>query len=201
MNNEYWKNFYQQPQTREPTDFARFCRAKMPTGARVIDFGCGNGRDSLYFAAQGFPVVGVDENLPSIEISPSPKNTLDFQKSSLTDYILAGKESENGAYRPCDYDVVYSRFFLHAIELEEIDHFIRWSHNLWMAEFRAAGDQPILYPNHKRTYVSEVEIRDKLQHAGFQILHSETGYGLARWRHEDPLIVRVIAMKDSGPQS
>ena len=34
--------------------------ARMPKGARILDFGCGAGRDSKYFAEKGFEVVAVD---------------------------------------------------------------------------------------------------------------------------------------------
>lgn len=44
----------------EPSSFARRVAALLPRGARVLDLGCGEGRDSVFFAAQEFEVVGVD---------------------------------------------------------------------------------------------------------------------------------------------
>jgi len=43
-----------------PSDFARAVRALLPPGARVLELGCGEGRDSVYFAACGCDVTGVD---------------------------------------------------------------------------------------------------------------------------------------------
>ncbi|MCW2847807.1 MAG: mucin-5AC [Marmoricola sp.] len=40
--------------------FATWAAARMPAGARVIDLGCGNGRDSVWFAGQEHPVVSFD---------------------------------------------------------------------------------------------------------------------------------------------
>jgi 2-polyprenyl-3-methyl-5-hydroxy-6-metoxy-1,4-benzoquinol methylase len=34
--------------------------ALLPPGARVLDVGCGEGRDSVFFAERGFDVTGVD---------------------------------------------------------------------------------------------------------------------------------------------
>ncbi len=44
----------------EPSSFARQVASPLPPGARILDLGCGEGRDSVFFAAQGFDVVGVD---------------------------------------------------------------------------------------------------------------------------------------------
>lgn len=43
-----------------PSPFARKVRALLPRGARVLDLGCGEGRDSVFFATQGFDVTGLD---------------------------------------------------------------------------------------------------------------------------------------------
>jgi tellurite methyltransferase len=35
--------------------------------ARLIDLGCGEGRNAVYFAQHGFDVVGLDLSLPGLE--------------------------------------------------------------------------------------------------------------------------------------
>lgn len=50
----------------EPSSFARQVSALLLSGARVLDLGCGEGRDSVYFAAEGFEVVGVDASRAGI---------------------------------------------------------------------------------------------------------------------------------------
>jgi tellurite methyltransferase len=44
----------------EPSSFARQVARLLTPGARVLDLGCGEGRDSVFFATEGFEVVGVD---------------------------------------------------------------------------------------------------------------------------------------------
>jgi tellurite methyltransferase len=44
----------------DPTEFAREVSALLQPGARVLDLGCGEGRDSVFFAARGCDVTGVD---------------------------------------------------------------------------------------------------------------------------------------------
>lgn len=44
----------------EASPLARQVSALLPPGARVLDVGCGEGRDSVFFAERGFDVTGVD---------------------------------------------------------------------------------------------------------------------------------------------
>jgi tellurite methyltransferase len=43
-----------------PSEFARAVSALLPPGARVLDLGCGEGRDSVFFATRGCDVIGMD---------------------------------------------------------------------------------------------------------------------------------------------
>ena len=43
-----------------PSGFAQEVSGLLPPGARVLDLGCGEGRDSVFFATKGFQVTGVD---------------------------------------------------------------------------------------------------------------------------------------------
>ncbi|MFB3820076.1 MAG: cyclopropane-fatty-acyl-phospholipid synthase family protein [Candidatus Methylomirabilales bacterium] len=45
---------------RHPSDFALLVARLLPPGARVLEVGCGEGRDCLFFAAQGCHVTGLD---------------------------------------------------------------------------------------------------------------------------------------------
>jgi len=43
-----------------PSGFAREIADRLRPGSRVLDLGCGEGRDSVYFASRGFEVTGLD---------------------------------------------------------------------------------------------------------------------------------------------
>jgi tellurite methyltransferase len=45
---------------KEPSEFAKQLAIRVPPGGRVLDLGCGEGRDSVFFARQGFDVTGLD---------------------------------------------------------------------------------------------------------------------------------------------
>jgi len=45
---------------KAPSEFARQIADRLTPSARVLDLGCGEGRDSVYFASRGFEVTGLD---------------------------------------------------------------------------------------------------------------------------------------------
>jgi SAM-dependent methyltransferase len=52
-------NIYGEAPSRIATELANLLRRRT-SPVRVLDLGCGYGRDSLYFAQQGFEVVALD---------------------------------------------------------------------------------------------------------------------------------------------
>ena len=58
------REYARAPQTyiwgTEASPLARRVSALLPPGARVLEIGCGEGRDSVFFAECGFDVTGVD---------------------------------------------------------------------------------------------------------------------------------------------
>lgn len=49
-NKEYWVGYYKKyPNPAEPSTFAKFCTEYIQEGKKLIELGCGNGRDSVYF--------------------------------------------------------------------------------------------------------------------------------------------------------
>jgi len=57
---EYGRSPHEYIWGTEPSAFARQLAALLPPGARVLDLGCGEGRDSVFFAVHGFDVSGVE---------------------------------------------------------------------------------------------------------------------------------------------
>lgn len=64
MQNPWAREYARTPERyiwgKAPSGFARQIADRLTPGARVLDLGCGEGRDSVYFASKGFEVTGLD---------------------------------------------------------------------------------------------------------------------------------------------
>ena len=91
-------------------------------------------------------------------------------------------------------DVVYSRFLLHLLTDAQVREVVRGTRLWFVAEARAVGDVPILF-DHWRNLVDPERLMVELIGSGFDILFFQVGRGLAEFRGEDPLVIRVMAKR------
>lgn len=175
-----WKKFYKEADVpKDPSSFAKFVRHLKLPGESLIGLGCGNGRDVRAFKRYG-SVCGVDKNCVN-------------QDTKKIKYLNCGWEDAKDVISSAD--IVYSRFFLHAISPDEVKEIISLTSGYFCAEARAVGDVPVLYADHDRNFIDGNNLLTTLIRSGFEILYYQLGYGLAKYKNEDPLIVRVIAKK------
>ena len=104
----YWNNYYGNVKIFKESSFAKFAIkfiGKNRKDKKIIDIGCGNGRDSFYFHKKKLSVLGVDISKKIIRnnsVYSSKKirfKNFDIEKNTTTE----------------KFDYIYSRFFLHAI--------------------------------------------------------------------------------------
>ena len=98
-----------------PSPFAVEVSSKIPTGSTLLDFGCGNGRDSCFFASQGLVIIATDICTKAVELTasklPLPSSAIVADGSSLPETTV---------------DYAYLRFVLHALTETEQDIVFRW---------------------------------------------------------------------------
>lgn len=70
--------------------------AYLPKGAKILDFGCGSGRDSLAFQTQGYEVTAIDGSIEMCKLASTLlgkevrcQNFLDFAEEEVYDGIWA----------------------------------------------------------------------------------------------------------------
>ena len=206
----YWANFYARTQYSTGSSFSEFIGELTDAPSRIIDIGCGEGRDSCAFGSQGKRVLGIDQSQVGIEQATT--HAANLAVSDLVSFEIAHVEDEQRlkdvitAFLGASPEPVmfYMRFFLHAITetaqaslLRTIEAVARPG-DYFAAEFRTDKDEKNrkVHQKHYRRFQSAESFRQSLvkQH-DFEIMHEEEGTGLSPYQGEDPVLYRVVARR------
>lgn len=205
----YWNRFYEEGKAKmTPSPFAQDMLPYIQNGMgkRLLDIGCGNGRDSLFFAQNGLSVTGIDQSDSAIRV-------LNVQYGSSDVEFICGDYAKSDIFEKRTYDFCYCRFFIHAITEWQENILIQKVHKvliekgLFFIEVRSVKDElfgrgePVgrnsfIYDEHYRRFIIREELEKKLHEAGFGIEYSEEKQGFAAFGDLDPCIIRIIAKKE-----
>lgn len=206
---DYWGRFYGSSRHRvpaEPSPFAHWV-AERETGGRLVDLGCGTGRDTVFFARRGFTVVGVDavprhaRAAAAKEDLPATPEFMAVNLESLRETLIAGADLASARVPT----TVHARFLLHALTESA-------RHNAWRLiamslsaggkgylEFRTPRDKgrPKHFGEHYRRFLRPRLAEEEARRYGLRVLHQETGQGLSPLGKEDPYLCRMVVERKS----
>ncbi|WP_323114234.1 class I SAM-dependent methyltransferase [Pseudomonas guariconensis] len=201
----YWDRFYSNRRKSAPaypSQFAAFAINEFTEVDGIIEFGCGNGRDSGFFAAYGFDMLCLDASAEAIELCRSRNQYphvgyVHSPAAASREYIKAFLDGKRKV-------AVYARFFLHAIEEREASALLDLLGVLLPVqsqlffEYRTVEDaeqEKIFGTDHYRRYLDHQETLENIQKAGFNVTYQIEGRGLAKYRDEDAKVGRCVAHK------
>ena len=179
----YWSNFYKNFNESKPSNFALFIVDyfdDFDVPLRILDVGCGNGRDS-YFLSSKYTTTGID-----ISIVPTNTNAnLQFIQGNMT------------SIDKTPYNVIYSRFTFHSITNEQQEELVKSiAPNTFLCietrsskdleEFRVFGD------THYRNLTNMDYLLNLLYKYNFTILFSSESKNVAIYKDENPTCIRII---------
>lgn len=208
MDKDYWEKFYSHKGsvTQEPSLFARYVYENyMANDKSLIELGCGNGRDSIYFAENLNYVLAVDQCNEEItkltQINTNRK--LSFVAGDFTNL----DDNKN-------FDYVYSRFTLHSISKIQENRLIKWIYRVLkpkgkvFIETRGKKNElynlgsPVqgekdafIYNDHFRRFIGLDELTDGLSNHGFNIELAIEEKDFAPYMGENQTFIRLIATK------
>ena len=208
MNDKkYWEDYYLKYRTPSvPSAFARHCLKKyLQFGQTLLELGCGNGRDAVFFATQGLWVTAVDQCAEELAFLQSCE-LMENLKFECSDFTRLPEET-------IPFDAVYSRFTLHAIDRAGEARVLRWcgSHikpgGFFLVEARGVKNEifglgtPVpddpdafIYNGHYRRFLRAEEVIGSLQKLGFETFGEERR-GFAPFYGKDEIFLRIIARK------
>lgn len=206
-NKSYWNNFYINDKlTNYPSLFAYEIGKHVKSDKKLVELGCGNGRDSIYFHSLGLQVDAVDisdRTIDKLKNKYLNNKNINFICDDFIKYI----KNMNA-----DSDYIYSRFTLHSItdnqqsELLENVYDNLKEKGKFFIEVRSVlddiyglgvevGRNAFIYEEHYRRFVVKEELEKELEKTGFTIISSKEEKGFAPFGDKDPIILRIIAEK------
>ena len=207
---KHWDTFAKKAQRvvpNGPSDFARWVTGEQPSKRLLVDIGTGTGRDALWMAREGRPVLGLDYAALGMARRRSRRTGLDarFEVFNIVDtraaLILGARLSRQA--EPPD---LYARFLLHAIDeagranLWRVAQMSLRRGGLFFAEFRTERDAglPHAFRGRGRSFLDPDVIAAEIEASGGRIVSRVEGQGLAVFGREDPHVCRMVATWSEG---
>ena len=203
--NKHWNFFYKNITYNEPSNFSKFIIRWLIRNnikfenKKIIDVGCGNGRDSNYFYKNKFHVTGFDLSKTAINNNIKFNNKIKFVQKDIC------KDIE---YKS-NYNFLYAMFFIHAITEKQQKIFFNNCNKLLskknsfiFLEFRTIKD-PLIKKGkkisknervfgHYRRFIDVKKFKEMLINLKLNIVYSRESYRFAIYNNEVPHISRII---------
>ena len=210
MDKTFWDDFYSQRKGVDfPSPFAEFCLSNyIQKNSRILELGCGNGRDSFYFSQNETSVLGLDSSKVTVTACNDRimgTELMERLRFSVADF----SEIEN--YRQHGMNIIYSRFSLHSITEETEDSLLLKAYELlpinglFLIEVRTIYDELFgqgkkisdreYITDHYRRFIDSSDFLKKCLSIGWKIKYFIEDRGIATYRKEDPIVARFVLMK------
>ena len=205
---QYWQKFYAAQRTpSEPSLFAQFvwenflAKNAAPT---LLELGCGNGRDAVFFKRQKIAVTAIDQ----------ANDEIDFLAGSHADIrFLAGDFTKLPDFNFAPFDCIYSRFTWHSIDttgearlLNDCPKLLksggilaieaRGFQNSLFQKGEKVGENAYIFGGHYRRFVDFDALCEKLSQ-NFNLEFAQESAGFAPFENENDIFWRIVARKKS----
>lgn len=207
-NKIYWDEFYKKEELNSPSSFCNLVKCTFGLEYLIIDIGCGTGRDSKAFLANNYEVRGIDSS--EVVIAKNNEYTLkqygkelyfSIDVSSVKDFSSLINNIKSIAETQNKKILIYSRFFLHAINddtekifFDTLERYLKKGDSIAL-EFRTIEDKETtkIYDNHYRRYIDTDKFNLNLKKYNcFKVSFCQKGTGLSVYKNEDPYLARYF---------
>lgn len=219
MNKKYWDDFYKNNSSKidisNHSTFAEFCATNYFKKPRsIVDLGCGNARDSFYFALLGHEVLAVDQSIDLNVKENKQHYNLQYLQDDFVQPSYHQTDIKTYEYHPdlLPIDVFYSRFTIHSITKKQQEKLLpnvyNWlnSGGLFCIEVRTINDPKFgigkhvcdtTYFNdgHARRFIDSQELLNTVLSLGFKLKYFNEQDNLSIYKDDNPVLLRLILEK------
>lgn len=201
----YWDDYYASAVDDRiplPSQFAVFVAGELDAVHQIVEFGCGTGRDAIFFASRGHDVLGVDASAQAIKTSAARARAagvdVGFLAGRIDDTDLPARVPRTELPR-----AIYARFFVHAITDAEEQAFLDLAASLTNAgdrlavEYRTTRDASgaKVTQQHYRRFVTPAKFQSHASTRGFDVDYAVEGFGFAKYQRDDAYVARTVLVK------
>ena len=200
----YWEKFYQNNHDlkiiNRGSSFSRYVLKQIKNYQFIIDLGCGNGRDSIFFNSYGKKVIGVDQCNEVIKL-----NKKKFKKKNLKFIHLDVCNNLSEKIKIKKPKCFYSRFLIHSLKpslikshISQISKIFNNNDVLFM-EYRCFEDKTKTktFNDHYRNFMKTNDIENILIKNKLKSSYVEKGLGFAKFKKENPFVARHTVIRIS----
>ena len=202
----YWQNFYAAQRTPfQPSLFAQFLYDNFlhkNAAQTLLELGCGNGWDAVFFQRKNMLVTAIDQANDEIDF---------LQETHPAIRFVSGDFTQLAHFNFAPFDCIYSRFTWHSInpagENRLIDDCPKLLNQNGILAIEARGlknslfqkgekvdDNAYIFDGHYRRFVDFDLLCEKLAE-NFNLEYSEEKNGFAPFEKEDDIFFRIVARK------
>ena len=206
---EYWNKYYNSHAINDkPSNFAIFVSKRfVKKDTILLDVGSGDGRDAFHHGKKAKSVLGIDLSDKAIKQNKMKVKRLEidnifFKNLSSNDLIKVNYK---------DINLIYARFFLHAINERDENKFLKGiiknfkKETLVAIEFRTLKDVLMKkgkkiskherLTDHYRRFIDPQVFEKKLIKMNFEILYRKLGINLSKSLNDNPHLCRLVFIK------
>lgn len=203
INKNHWDKFYKKFKFDKESKFANFVYKKLlklKFKPKILDVGCGNGRDTIFFIKKNIDVTGIDLS-----------NVIYSNKKNFTNKFIRKNICAKNFNLKKKFNIIYARFFIHAINNLDFKNLminlnkITSKKTLFFFEFRTTRD-PLMkkgirlskyerYNGHYRRFINIKEFKKELNTMGYEIIFIKSSFNFAIFHKQKPNICRAIFRK------
>lgn len=209
---KFWDKFYKNNNKNNRSSFANFIKKKylIKKKGKLLDIGCGDGRDSFFFSNQDLKVYGIDKSKIATQNNQNVVKKYKFMNLFFFSLDILSKK----IFKLGKFDFIYSRFFLHTINertqrkifLNILNKIIK-EKTLCFFEFRTIKDdlykvgiKKSKYERITDHYRRFIDVNNFLQKnyikKKFKVLYLVEKKNLSIYKRDNPVVCRLVLKKN-----